>query len=195
MPLLQRNTAIQLLAALALSTQLTACVPIILGGAAAGGIMAVDRRTTGIYLEDQNIEMKASKQIADNIAENDIHFNLVSYNRNLLLTGEAINETTRTKAGDLAKRIDNVRSLTNELIIGPKTELGSRTNDAFLTSKVKAKILAANRFPNNIIKVVTENSVVYLMGVINHKEGDDAADIARNTEGVQKVVKVFEYVD
>ena len=157
--------------------------------------MAVDRRSSGIYLEDQNIEMKASKNIADNIAKNDIHFNLVSYNRNVLITGEAINEETKTKAGDITKRIDNVRSVTNELAIGPKTELDSRTHDTYITSKVKTKILAENAFPSNTVKVVTENSVVYLMGILNHKEADIAADIAKNTEGVTKVVKVFEYTD
>lgn len=188
-------TQLHLVAAAVLATQLTGCVPIILGGAAAGGVMAVDRRSSGIYLEDQNIEMKASKNIADNIAKNDIHFNLVSYNRNVLITGEAINEETKTKAGDITKRIDNVRSVTNELAIGPKTELDSRTHDTYITSKVKTKILAENAFPSNTVKVVTENSVVYLMGILNHKEADIAADIAKNTEGVTKVVKVFEYTD
>jgi osmotically-inducible protein OsmY len=194
MKLIKHSAAIQILAAIALSTQLTACVPIILGGAAAGGIMAADRRTSGIYLEDQNIELKASKNIDDQIGK-DIHFNIVSYNRNVLITGEVINEVSKTKAEGIIKRTDNVRSVTNELIIGPKSELGSRSNDAFLTTKVKTRILASNRFPTNHVKVVTENSVVYLMGIVSRKEAEDAADIARDTDGVQKVVKVFEYLD
>ena len=178
----------------ALSTQLSACIPMVVGGAAAGGAMAADRRTSGIYLEDENIELKASKSIEDAIGEAG-HVNITSYNRNVLLTGEVPNEAGKKRAETIAKEITNVRSVTNELVVMPKTELSSRSNDVYLTSKVKAKFVADGRFAANAVKVVSENSVVYLMGIVNHAEAQYATEIASNTDGVTKVVKVFEYND
>ena len=180
--------------ALALSTQLTACVPVIIGGAAAGGVMAADRRTSGIYVEDENIELKASKSIADALGEA-AHVNITSYNRNVLLTGEVPDNAGKARAETIAKDITNVRSVTNELAVAPKTTVSSRGNDAYLTSKVKAKFVADGRFPANVVKVISENSVVYLMGIVSHAEAQFATEIASNTDGVTKVVKVFEYTD
>ena len=180
--------------ALALSTQLTACVPVIIGGAAAGGVMAADRRTSGIYVEDENIELKASKSIADALGEA-AHVNITSYNRNVLLTGEVPDNAGKARAETIVKDITNVRSVTNELAVAPKTTVSSRGNDAYLTSKVKAKFVADGRFPANVVKVISENSVVYLMGIVSHAEAQFATEIASNTDGVTKVVKVFEYTD
>jgi osmotically-inducible protein OsmY len=187
-------TVIQLLFAIALCTQLAACVPVVVGGAAAGGAMAADRRTSGTYIEDQGIELKAEKNIIQQIGDN-IHANVTSYNRNVLITGEAIDESSKTKAETIVKNIDNVRSVTNELVIAGKSSFGSRSNDTYITSKVKTNMVTENRFQANYVKVVTENSVVYLMGLVTHKEADDAVDIARSVDGVEKVVKVFEYLD
>jgi len=184
----------QLLFAIALCTQLAACVPVAVGGAAAGGAMVVDRRTSGIYIEDQGIELKAEKNIIEQIGGN-IHANVTSYNLNVLITGEAIDETTKAKAEAIVKNIENVKSVTNELVIAGSSSLGSRSNDTYITSKVKTNMVTENRFQANYVKVVTENSVVYLMGIVTHKEADDAADIARSVDGVEKVVKVFEYLD
>ncbi len=177
-----------------LSTQLSACIPIVVGGAAAGGAMAADRRTSGIYLEDENIELKASKNIQDAIGEIG-HVNITSYNLNVLLTGEVPNEAEKKRAETIAKKTANVRSVTNELVMTRKTEVSSRGNDIYLTSKVKAKFLADGRFAANAVKVVSENSVVYLMGIVSHAEAQYATEIASNTDGVIKVVKVFEYND
>ena len=177
-----------------LSTQLSACIPIVVGGAAAGGAMAADRRTSGIYLEDENIELKASKNIQDAIGEIG-HVNVTSYNLNVLLTGEVPNEAEKKRAETIAKKTANVRSVTNELVMTRKTEVSSRGNDIYLTSKVKAKFLADGRFAANAVKVVSENSVVYLMGIVSHAEAQYATEIASNTDGVIKVVKVFEYND
>lgn len=185
----------QLLFAVALCTQLAACVPAaVVGGAAAGGAMVADRRTTGIFIEDQGIELKAEKAIIEQIGDN-IHANVTSYNRNVLITGEAFNEEGKAKAEAIVKNIENVRSVTNEVVIAAKTSLGGRSNDTYITSKVKASMVTENRFQANYVKVVTENSVVYLMGLVTHKEADDAAEIARNVDGVETVVKVFEYLD
>ena len=172
---------------------LTGCAPVVAGGAAAGGLMAADRRTSGIYIEDQEIELKAEKRINDKLGDK-IHVNVTSFNRNVLLTGEAIDESTKKVAEETAKEVENVRSVTNELAISEASSMSSRSNDAFLTSKVKTRMLTENKFPANYVKVVTENSVVYLMGMVTRKEAEDAVEIARSTDGVQKVVKVFEYV-
>lgn len=183
----------QLLAAAALASQITACVPVVVGGAAAGGAMAADRRTSGVFVEDQNIKLKASHSI-DDVVTDLSHVNVTSYKGNVLLTGEVPDEITKTKVGDAVKAVESVRNVTNELAIGPESSLSSRTNDSYITSKVKAQFVSENRFPANYVKVVTENSVVYLMGYVTQAEGDAAAEIARNTTGVDKVVKVFEYL-
>ncbi len=194
MRLLNQLSITQLLFAIALCTQLAACVPVAVGGAAAGGAMVADRRTTGIFIEDEGIELKAEKAIIEQIGDN-IHANVTSFNRNVLITGEAFNEESKTKAEAIIKSIENVRGVTNEVIIAAKTSFGGRSNDTYITSKVKTNMVTENRFQANYVKVVTENSVVYLMGLVTHKEADDAVDIARNVDGVESVVKVFEYLD
>ena len=184
---------LKLLATIALVSQITACVPVVVGGAAAGGAMAADRRTSGIYVEDENIELKATRNIYDTLGEAS-HVNITSFKGNVLITGEVPDADTKTRTGNMVQGIENVKSVTNELTVGPKTTLGSRTNDSYITSKVKAKFVSENRFQANYVKVVTENSVVYLMGYVTQKEADDAVEIARNTSGVARVVKVFEYI-
>ncbi|CEN56587.1 BON domain-containing protein [Candidatus Methylopumilus turicensis] len=183
-----------LILAAALSTQLTACVPVIVGGAAVGGSMAADRRTSGTYIEDQAIELKASKAIADSLKEK-VHANLTSFNRQLLITGEVSDEANKKKAESLVKPIENVLSIHNYLAIGPNSSLSTRTNDAYITSKVKANFIKENKFSANYVKVVTESGSVYLLGLVTHKEADDAVEIARSIGGVKTVVKVFEYID
>ncbi|HWU83631.1 MAG TPA: BON domain-containing protein [Methylophilaceae bacterium] len=179
---------------LIMATQLTACLPAVVGGAAAGGMMAADRRTSGIYIEDEGIEIKAEKNIADQLGDK-IHVNVTSYNRNVLITGEAEDDATKAKAEAIVKAVDNVRSVTNELAVDMKSTIANRNNDAYVTSKVKARMLKEGRFPANYVKVVTESSVVYLLGLVTHKEAEDAVEIASSTDGVYRVVKVFEYID
>lgn len=183
----------QLLLALAITSSLSACAPAVVGGAAAGGLAAADRRTTGAYVEDEGIEWKVLKQINDELGDH-AHVNITSYNRNVLLTGEAFNDSSKARAEAIAKSVENVRSVTNELQVAPTSSLMTRSNDTLLTSKVKANLIKDNRVPSNYIKVVTERSVVYLMGMVTRAEADIAVEIARNTDGVEKVVKVFEYV-
>lgn len=180
--------------AAALSTQLTACVPVIVGGAAVGGSMAADRRTSGTYIEDQAIELKASKAIADSLKEK-VHANITSFNRQVLITGEVSDDANKKKAESLVKPIENVASIKNYLEIAKNSSLSVRTNDAFITSKVKANFLKENKFSANYVKVVTESGTVYLLGLVTHKEADDAVEIARSIGGVKTVVKVFEYID
>lgn len=184
-----------LVTAVVLGTQLTACGPAIVGGAAAAGVVAADRRTSGTFLEDQSIELKAKKAIVDNIGAANIDVSVTSFNRNVLLTGQAIDDATKAKAETVAKTIENVRTITNELTVEDKNTFTENNNDAYITSKVKGRMLKENRFPANYVKVVTESGVVYLMGLVTEQEAEAAVDIARETEGVQKVVKVFEYIE
>lgn len=183
-----------LILAAALSTQLSACVPVVIGGAAAGGAMAADRRTSGTYIEDQAIELKAGKAIADSLKDK-VHANVTSYNRQVLITGEVSDEANKKKAESLVKPIENVASIKNYLEIAKNSSLSTRTNDAYITSKVKANFLKENKFAANYVKVVTESGTVYLLGLVTHKEADDAVEIARSIGGVKTVVKVFEYID
>jgi osmotically-inducible protein OsmY len=190
---MNKQTLLKLILSTALISQITACVPIVVGGAAATGAMAADRRTSGIYVEDENIELKAVKKMETNLGEN-AHVNVTSYNRNVLLTGEVPVAESKSKAENLVKEITNIRSITNEITVEPKSSIGSRSNDSYITSKIKTKFVTENKFPANYVKVVTENGVVYLLGIVTNKEADDAVEIARNTDGVTKVVKVFEYM-
>lgn len=182
-----------LLLAVALSTALNGCVPVVAGGAAAGGLAAADRRTSGAYVDDEAIEWKTNGEIEKQL-RNKVHINVTSFNRNVLLTGEAIDEDAKKQAEQIAKEIANVRNVTNELQIGLASTVADRSNDTYLTSMVKGKMLKENRFPANYVKVVTEASVVYLMGMVTRQEADDAVEVARSIDGVEKVVKVFEYV-
>ena len=167
------NKAARIVVAIGFSALLSACVPVIIGGAAATGAVAADRRTSGIYVEDQNIEFKAAKKMLTNLGEN-AHVNVTSYNRNVLLTGEVPDQAAKVKAESLLKEVENIRVVTNDLVIGPKTTIGSRSNDTFITSKIKSKFVTENQFPANYVKIVTENSVVYLIGLVNRTEADAA---------------------
>lgn len=175
--------------------QLQGCVPLVATGAGAGALMANDRRTSGAYIEDQEIELRTASRIGDAFPSDYVHVNVTSYNRAVLLTGEVPDDATKQKISDIAKNVGNVKNVTNELVIAPPALLSARTNDTYITTKVKTRFVDAKRFPITAVKVVTENGVVYLLGLVTHQEGDDAAQIASTTAGVAKVVKMFEYVE
>lgn len=175
-----------------MTVQLTGCFTAAVGGAAAGAAMATDKRTSGIYIEDENIEIKASQQIRKTLGE-EAHINVTSYNLNVLLTGEAPNETAKAEAESITRSVENVKHITNEIVVGPKSSIRDRANDTYITSKVKAKFIAEKNFSANDIKIVTEAKVVYLIGIVGTREAELATEIARTTDGVAKVVKVFEY--
>jgi len=173
---------------------LSGCIPLVIaGGVAAGAAVATDRRTTGAQVDDEVIEDKTSFNVHERF-KGEFHVNVTSYNGIVLLTGEVPAEAARADIAELVRTTPKVRAIQNELTIGPVTDLGSRSNDTLITSKVKARFVEANRFQINHVKVVTERGVVYLMGVVRRGEGDAASDIASTTSGVQRVVKVFEYI-
>jgi osmotically-inducible protein OsmY len=172
---------------------LNGCIPIALGGVAASAQIATDRRSTGAQLDDELIEDKSIAQIADRL-KSDMHVNVTSYNGIVLLTGEVATDASKNDVAQLVRSMPKVRVVQNELVVGPTSTLSARTNDTFITSKVKARFVEARKFQINHVKVVTERRVVYLMGIVRHDEGDAAAQTARTTSGVERVVKVFEYL-
>ncbi|MBI1732221.1 MAG: divisome-associated lipoprotein YraP [Gammaproteobacteria bacterium] len=175
---------------------LQGCVAVAAGGAAAGASAAVDRRTTGTLVEDQAIELKAVRAImADKELNSQAHLNVTSYNMIVLLTGEAPTEELRGRAAEIVRGIEKVETVHNEITIAAPSSLITRSSDTVITSKVKTKLLADEDIEGVNIKVVTENGVVYLMGLAARAEAELATEIARQTGGVQKVVKVFQYTD
>ncbi len=169
------------------------CVPVLIG---AGGAMAFttleDRRTTGVQIDDQGIELRAGNRIGERYSDA-VHVNSTSYNRSVLLTGEVPDARTREDIEKIALAVPGVRGVSNELEIAGISSLGARTNDSFVTSKVKARFIDAGTFSPVHIKVVTENGVVYLLGIVIEGEANEAAELARTVAGVRKVVKIFEY--
>jgi len=183
-----------LAAALATTTLLGACAPLLIGGAMVGGsMMAVDRRTSGTQVEDQAIELKAGSRIGEALADRG-HVSTTSYNRMVLVTGEVPTEADKTTVQDTVSRIDNVRSVVNEITVAGTSSLTSRSSDVLITSKVKASMVDAKDVQANSFKVVTERGVVYLMGRVTEREAGRATDIARGVSGVQKVVRLFEVI-
>ena len=183
-----------LLAALAATTALSACAPLLLGGAIVGSSMVVtDRRTSGTQVDDQSIELKATKRINDLLGDRG-NVSTTSYNRVVLLTGTVLAEPDKAAVERAVGGIENVKSVVNEVAVGTAASFGNRSNDTLLTSKVKASLVDAKDVQVNAYKVVTERGIVYLMGRVTEREANRASDIARGVSGVQKVVRVFEVV-
>lgn len=172
---------------------LQGCFPLAAVGVGATALAVGDRRSTGIYIEDENIEWKARVILLDRFKN--AHVNVTSYNLSVLLTGEVGDEKTKADISDAIRKVASVKSVTNELAIGGNTSLTGRSNDALITTSVKARFLGAKNFSSNHIKVVTEANVVYLMGIVTKEEADAATEVARTTSGVSRIVKVFEYVE
>jgi osmotically-inducible protein OsmY len=168
------------------------CAPVILGAGAAGAYTTIeDRRTTGVQIDDEGIEVRAGNRVSDRFGEK-VHVNATSFNRVVLLTGEVPDAATREEVERVVRAVPGVQGVSNELEIAGASSLGARTNDAFITSKVKARFLDARKFNPVHVKVVTESGVVYLLGVVTEQEANDAVDLARTMAGVRKVVKIFE---
>ncbi|MGB1799374.1 MAG: BON domain-containing protein [Gammaproteobacteria bacterium] len=181
---------------IALITQLVGCAAVAVGGAAATGTAVVDRRTTGTLVEDQAIEVKAYKALKEDAELNEqAHLNVTSYNTVVLLSGETPTDAMRQRAMDIVKNIDKVKHVYNELSIAAPSSMVSRSSDSYITTKVKTKLFAEKKISGIQVKVNTEKGVVYLMGIVSRAEAKIATDIARQTGGVQKVVKLFQYSD
>ncbi len=176
-----------------LSSTLTACFPVIVGGAVVGSLVATDRRTSGTQLEDEGIELRAASRIRDNLGDR-VHVNVNSYNRRVLITGEVPSAQDMQLVEQVVSRVDNVQSVVNELAVLGNATLTQRSSDSLVTGKVKAGLVDAKDLYSNAFKVVTERGTTYLMGRVTQREADRATEVARSTGGVQKVVRVFEII-
>ena len=177
----------------ALAASLSGCVGLAVGGAVMTAVSANDRRTIGMQTEDKSINVKAEIKMQQLTGEHG-HVNVTSYNRKVLLTGEVRDEAMKQAAEREVRAIENVVSVINELEVGGPSSYTSRSNDALITTKVKASLVDKKTISATSVKVTTERGVVYLMGLVTPREGNIAADVAKGVAGVNRVVKIFEYI-
>jgi len=186
----------KLLLLILVTLQLGGCAAVAVTGVAAGAAVAADRRTTGTVIEDQAIELKASELIyADDELHDNTHINVTSYNTIVLVTGEAPSDEMRQRIIEIVRNIEKVSSVHNEITIAAPSSFMSRSSDSVITSKVKAQLATSRTASAMATKVVTEKGVVFLMGLVTRQQGERATEIARTTGGVQRVVRLFQYVD
>ena len=168
------------------------CVPLVVGAAVGGtALVATDRRSVGAQADDEGIELKYAQSRSNRFGDA-VHVNVTSYNGILLLTGEVPDAATKAALAELARTTDRVRRVHDEIAVRPPTPMSERTNDTYITSKVKARFVEQNKFSATHVKVVTERGIVYLMGLVRPDEADAAAQVAASTSGVARVVKLFE---
>ena len=172
---------------------LQGCVPVIAAGATAGAMSAFDRRSLGTQTEDETIEWKSSARLGENISDK-AHINVTSFNRKVLLTGEVPTADFKALAESVVLKVNNVQSVYNELAVGPATSFSDRSNDSFITSKVKSRSVDSGKYNPVHVKVVTEAGVVFLLGMVTQPEADSAIGVARTTAGVKKVVNLLEII-
>jgi osmotically-inducible protein OsmY len=178
-------------AVLALGSSLTACVPLVLGSAAAGAMVATDRRTSGAQLEDEGIELRTLARLRNDFGTR-VRVSVVSFNRQVLLTGEVPTAQDKQAVEQLVTKVENVGSVVNELAVMNTPSLSERSADLLITGRIKAAILDANDLQSSAFKVVTEHGAVYLLGRVTAREAERVTDIARSFSGVKRVVRVFE---
>ncbi len=187
------SLALAVVASALVSSTLTACVPLLIGGAAAGGaLVTIDRRTSGAQLDDQSIELRAMSRLRDSIGSR-ARVSVTSYNRQVLMTGEVLNEQDRKLVEQVVSRVENVSAVFNELAIINSPTLVQRSTDVLITGQVKALLIDKDLYAN-AFKVVTERGTVYLMGRVTQREADRSTEVVRGARGVQKVVRIFEVI-
>ncbi|WP_303783538.1 BON domain-containing protein [Azovibrio restrictus] len=172
---------------------LQGCFGVAVAGATVGVLAATDRRSVGVQTDDEAIELKAVGRLSKEIRDR-AHINFTSYNRRVLLTGEVPDEATKARVAEEVSRIENVQGIWNELVVAGNSTLTSRSNDTYITSKVKARFIDNNQFAANHVKVVTEAGTVFLLGIVTDREAQAAIQVARNTAGVRKVVNVMQII-
>ena len=191
---IRSRVAAAVLVAVTLSVGLSACAPLIVGGAVGGALVAVDRRTSGAQLDDQGIELRANNRLKDELGDARARVTVTSYNRRVLLTGEAASEAVKTQITQIVSGVSNVRDVINELGVTSSPTLKERASDTLITGRLKASLVDAKDLAASAFKVVTERGTVYLMGRVTQREADRATDLARNTPGVTRVVRTFEII-
>jgi osmotically-inducible protein OsmY len=188
-----RSFLLTSLAAATLAVALSGCTPLILGGAAVGALVTMDRRTPGAQLDDETIELRGASRLREALGDR-VHVNINSYNRQVLLTGEVPNEAAKQTAEQVVSRVDNVKGIVNELAVMSSTTLAQRSSDTLVTAKVRASLVDARDLYVSAFKVVTERGTVYLMGRVTQREADRATQMVRTIPGVQRVVRIFEII-
>ena len=192
-PLHHRNARALLALSVALFG-LSACAPLIIGGAVTAVALAEDRRSGGSFVDDEGIENRALLKVKSRFG-NQVHINITSYNRHVLLSGEALSEAVKRGVEEELNTVGGIKRIFNEMVVGPQAGVIAVSNDSRLTTVVKTRFLEASRFQANHVKVVTEASTVFLMGIVKRSEADAAAQLASTTSGVARVVRLFEYLD
>ncbi len=188
---MKSSFVVKAVSSLLLVSVLGACAPLMFAGMAGTVMVASDRRTSGAQLEDEAIELRAQARIRDNLGER-VHVNVTSFNRQVLITGEVTAEKDRQAVLQLVERIENVKSVVNEMAVLPMSTLSERSNDLLVTAQVKARFVDSKDLFANAFKVVTERGTVYLMGRVTQREANSATQLTRNVSGVNKVVRLFE---
>lgn len=183
-----------LVLAIAATLSLNACIPVIATGVGVSVAATVDRRTYGNQIEDSSIETRLNSRIANKLGPS-AHVSATSYNRVVLISGEVPSEGAKQEAADQIATLPNeLRGVHNELVVGPRASISRQSEDTFITSKVKTRLLESRAVAGHHVKVITESGTVFLMGVLTQQESEAAAAIAATTTGVRKVVKLFEII-
>ncbi len=190
---MKKSLIVGLLLSAALLPMLQGCFPVVAAGVTSGVLSSLDRRTVGAQTEDETIEWKASSRVREKVGEK-AHVNYTSYDRKVLLTGEAPSAEIKAEIARIVSGIPNVLGVYNELAVSGLTSFSARSNDTYITSKVKGRFIDANKFNIVHVKVVTEASVVYLLGIVTQREVDAAVELARTTSGVTRVVNLMEVI-
>lgn len=190
---MKRTIGWAMLAAVAI-TMLDGCVLLVGGAAVGGAVVAADRRSVGIQLEDSKIESRVNAALIDNIPKGAMNINVTVYNRKVLLAGQVKTAEQRALAEAVAAKVENVREVVNELTVGQLATLGDRTDDTLLAGKVKTALLGAEGVPTEVVKTTVEEGVVYLLGKVTPSEAEAAAQAASRVSGVRRVVKLFDLI-
>jgi len=185
--------AASILGVAALAATVSACAPLMVGGALTGAVVATDRRSSGAQLDDQGIELRAASRLREEMGSR-ARISVTSYNRRALLTGEVANERDKALANEIVSKTDNVASVFNELDITNSPTFKEKAEDTLLTGKVKAGLVDTKNLSTNSFKVVSERGTVFLMGRVTQREADLATEVARTTKGAQRVVRLFEII-
>lgn len=189
-----RRACLTIVCTAVLVSSLSACAPLLLGGAAVGGVLvANDRRTSGTQLEDEGIELRSASRLREQLGERG-HINVTSFNRQALLTGEVASDADKATAEQVVGKVENVRSVVNELAVLGNSTLTQRSNDALVSGRVKAALLDAKDLTVHAFKVVTERGTVYLLGRVTQREAARVTEVVRSVQGVQRLVRVLDII-
>lgn len=188
-----RRKTLGLIGAITLASTLTGCFPLVAGGMAGGALVIADRRNPGTQTIDRGIQLEAESMLIKAYGDN-VHVNVSVFNRRVLLTGEVRTDALKNEVAQNVKAMKNVTEVFNELVPAPLSALTARANDAYLTTRIKASFMAKENIPSNSMKIVTEASKVYLMGIVTEAEANQAVEVARQVPGVKQVTKIFDVI-